>query len=100
MLISAKIKKLRGKALIDEHSRPLVKINNAEKKAVYIRPAGVFEQIMLNLAPFFKGATINQKNHLDHKSLKRSETDFLKCHEYNPARIKPPKPNCSSCSFK
>jgi len=47
------------------------------------RSSGMPEQIMLVVAPFFKGTTINRSKRLDHELLKRPETGILKYHEYN-----------------
>ncbi len=40
------------------------------------------EQIMIYVASFFKGTTINKNMRLDHESLRYPETDILKYHEY------------------
>ncbi len=41
------------------------------------------EQIMIYVASFFKGTTINKNMRLDHESLRYPETDILKYHEYS-----------------
>ncbi|MBL4908719.1 MAG: hypothetical protein JKX78_01625 [Alteromonadaceae bacterium] len=45
------------------------------------------EQIMLVVASFVKGATINKKRRLDHELLRRPETEIFKYHEYKPVKI-------------
>ncbi len=43
------------------------------------------EQVILVVASFFKGTTINKNKRLDHESLSHPETDILKYHEYRQA---------------
>jgi len=44
------------------------------------------QQIMLFVAPVFKGVTLNKKRRLEHESLNHPETHILKYHGYNTRR--------------
>ena len=82
MFVSARIKRLRGKALIEGNGCSLVEINNAAYKPFKLALRGRLRKSCLSLLLFFKGATINKNKRLDHEFLRRPETDILKYHEY------------------